>query len=56
MVDWFCQLDMAKVTRTLGHILIAGAAFELTVDGSKSRVVESILPRLHLAVIHGLWV
>ena len=54
MIDWLRQLDMAKVPRTFRHVLIAGRALELTVDGSESRVVESVLSRLHFAIIHGL--
>ena len=52
--DRFSQLDVAKVTWTFGHILIASRALELPIDGTQSRVVQSILTRLQLALVHRL--
>ena len=54
MINRLCQLDVTEVARTLGHILIAGSTFELPVDGSKPRIVESLVPRLRLTLVHGL--
>lgn len=56
VINRLCQFDVSKMARTFSHILIAGRAFELSVDRSKARVVESLVPRLCLALIHGLGV
>ena len=45
MVDRHCQLNGSKVTRTLSHIFFAGGTFEVSVDGTKMRVIETFLPR-----------
>ena len=52
--DRLRQLDVAKVTRTLGHILIAGSTLELAIDGTQARVVQSSVSRLQLALVHRL--
>lgn len=54
MIDRLCQLDMTEMTRTLGHILVASGALELSVDGTKSRVVQSLIARLCSSLVHGL--
>lgn len=51
MEDGRGKLDMPKVSRTLGHALIAGGAFEGTVDGSKVRIVQAAFARLHLLFV-----
>jgi len=56
MIDRLCQLDMTEMTRALGHILVASGAFELSVDGSETRVVQSLIARLCSSLVHGLGV
>jgi hypothetical protein len=48
------QFDVPKVARALSHILIAGSTLVLTVDRSESGVVEPLVARLRLRLIHGL--
>lgn len=45
MVDRHGQLDGSKVTWTLGHVLFAGGTFEVAIDGSQMRIVETFLAR-----------
>ena len=52
--DRFSQLDMAKVTGTLGHVFCARLAFELAVDRSEKGIVEAAIARLGARLIHGL--
>lgn len=54
VVNRLGQLNVPKVARTFGHVLIASGALELTVDGTQSGIVESSIARLHLALIHRL--
>ena len=56
VVDRFSELDVAKVTRTLRHILCAGLALELPIDGAKERVVQAAIARLGSALVHCLWI
>lgn len=56
MVDRCGKLDVAEMTRTLGHVLSAGLALELTVDGTKTGVVEAILAGLRFLSVHRLGV
>jgi hypothetical protein len=52
--DRLCQFDVTEMTRTFRHVLIARSALVLSVDGSESRVIQTLIPRLHLALVHGL--
>lgn len=54
--DRLGQLDVTKVTRTFGHILVASSALELSIDGTQARVVQSSISRLQLALVHRLGV
>ena len=54
--DRLRQLDVAKVTGTLGHILIACGTLELAIDGTQAWVVQSSVSRLQLALVHRLGV
>ena len=54
--DGLCQLNMTEVARTFCHILVAGSTLVLSVDGSESGVVEPLISRLRLGLIHGLGV
>ena len=54
VINRLCQLNMSKVARTFSHILIASGTFKLPVDGPKSRIVEPLIPRLRLTLVHGL--
>lgn len=54
VVDRLCQLDMTKVAGALGHVLCAGLALELSIDGSEERVVEAAIAGLGAGLIHSL--
>ena len=56
MKNRLCQFDVTKVTRTFRHILVASGALELSVDGTKSRVVQSSISWLQLTLVHRLGV
>lgn len=56
MEDGGGELDVTKMTGALGHVLGAGLALELTVDGAKTRIVEAELAGLSLLCIHRLGV
>lgn len=56
MVDRCGKLDVAEMTRTLGHVLSAGLALELAVDRTKTGVVETIFSGLRLLGVHRLGV
>jgi hypothetical protein len=45
MVDRHRQLDDSKVTRTLGHVLFAGGTFEVAIDGTQMRIVQTFFSR-----------
>lgn len=54
--DRFCQLDVPEVARAFRHVLVASSTLELTVDGSQSRVIQTLFSRLQLALVHRLGV
>lgn len=54
MVDRCGKLDVAEMTRTLGHVLSASLALELAVDGAKAGIVEAVLAGLCLLCVHRL--
>jgi hypothetical protein len=54
--DRLCQFNMSEVARTLSHILVAGSTLVLTVNRSESGVVEPLVARLRLRLVHGLGV
>lgn len=56
MIDGLGQLDVAKVTWTLRHVLIARLALELAIDGAEAGIVEAFFARLGASFVHGLWV
>jgi hypothetical protein len=56
VIDWPGQLDVAEMARTLGHVLGAGLALELPVDGAEQGIVETAIARLRSGLVHGLWV
>lgn len=56
MIDGLGKLDMTKVSGTLGHVLEAGGALELAVDGAKTRVVQTLSARFRPGLVHGLGV
>ena len=56
MIDWLCQLDVAKMALAFRHVLLASLALELSVYGAETRVVETILARLGAGFVHGLGV
>ncbi len=54
VVDGFRQLDVTKMTGTLGHVLSASLALEVAVNRAETRVVETVLPRFGARLVHGL--
>jgi len=51
MVDRDGQLDDAKMTRTLNHVLFASGTFVVAIDGTQMRVVETFLSRSKTRII-----
>ena len=45
MIDRHRQLDGSKMTRTLGHVFFASGTFEVTIDRTQMRIVETFLSR-----------
>lgn len=56
MEDRLSQLDVAKVTRTFGHVLSARLALELAVDRAESRIVQAKFTGLRFLGVHRLGV
>lgn len=52
--DGFGQLDVTEMARALRHVLCARLALELSINGSKSRVVQALFAGLCTGLIHGL--
>ena len=47
------KLDVAEMTWTLRHALIACPTLESTIDGAKPRVIEAFLARTRFLLVHG---
>ena len=45
MIHRYCQFDGSKMTRTLGHVLLAGCTFEVAIDRTQMRVIETFFSR-----------
>ena len=45
MVDGHGQLDDSEVTRTLGHVLFAGGTFEIAINSTQMRIVQTFFSR-----------
>lgn len=45
MVDRHRQLDGSKMTRTFSHVFFASGTFEVAIDRTQMRVVETFLSR-----------
>ena len=56
MINGLCKLNVTKMTRTLRHVLIAGCAFELTIDGTKSWIVQTVLADFGFRFVHRIGV
>lgn len=56
MEDRRGELDVAKVARAHLDVLLARSARVHAVDGAELGVVEALLTRLLLLLVHGLWV
>jgi hypothetical protein len=45
MVDRHCELDSSKMARTLSHVFFAGGTFEVAIDSTQMRVIETFFSR-----------
>ena len=54
MKDRLRQLDVTEMTGTFVHAFAASSTLELTVNGTETGVVQTILPGLRPGLIHGL--
>jgi hypothetical protein len=50
------EFDVTEVARAFGHVLSAGLALELSVDGAEEGIVEAAIARLRPRLVHGLGV
>lgn len=56
MKDGSCQLNMAKMTRTLRHPFTTSLALEVTVDSAHAGVHQPAHLGLVRRFIHNLWI